>query len=181
MKDFEQALDFCIRHEATYARGHYGDIKFVVSENEDGDPGGLTKFGIDQRSHPDVDVENLTLEGAREIYFKEYWERAHCAEMAWPLSQVHFDGSVNTGIGQQTKFIQRTANVTADGAWGPATKKALIETVNDIGAVEVARKVCDQKEAFYRKLAEDKPKLARFLDGWLNRLNDLRKDCGLTA
>jgi lysozyme family protein len=179
MKDFEQALDFCLRHESVYAKGHYGDLKWVVSENEDGDPGGVTKYGIDQRSHPEVDVENLTPAQAREIYFREYWEKAHCAEMVWPLSQVHFDGCVNTGIGQQTKFIQRAAGVIADGKWGPNTKRALMEAVNDLGAAAIARHACDQKETFYRQLAINKPKLARFLDGWLNRLNDLRKDCEL--
>lgn len=179
MKDFEQAVDFCLRHEAVYRRGHWGDLKFAISENETGDDGGLTKFGIDQRSHPEVDIKNLTLEQAREIYFREYWEKTHCAEMQWPLSQVHFDGCVNVGVGQQTKFIQRAAGVVADGAWGPNTKRALVESVNNIGAQAVAKHVCDQKEAFYRKLAVDKPEKARFLDGWLNRLNDLRKDCGL--
>jgi hypothetical protein len=54
-----------------------------------------------------------------------------------------------------------------------------MEAVNDLGAVTVARHVCDLKETFYRQLADTKPHLKRFLDGWLNRLNDLRKDCGL--
>lgn len=180
MKDFEQAVDFCLRHETVYAKGHWNDFKWAISEREAGDDGGLTKFGIDQRSHPGVDVENLTLEQAKEIYLKEYWEKAHCSEMVWPLSQVHFDGAVNTGIGQQTKFIQRAAGVFADGVWGVNTKRALMSLVNDAGAVEVARMVCNQKEAFYRKLAADKPEKERFLKGWLARLDDLRKDCGLT-
>jgi hypothetical protein len=54
-----------------------------------------------------------------------------------------------------------------------------MEAVNDLGVKAIAKHVCDQKEAFYRNLAESKPKMARFLQGWLNRLNDLRADCGL--
>jgi hypothetical protein len=55
----------------------------------------------------------------------------------------------------------------------------VIEAVNDIGPVALARHICDQKEGFYRRLAFDKPEKERFLEGWLNRLNDLRLDCGL--
>lgn len=178
MKDFEQAFAFVIAHEAVYVRGHWGDDKYVKSECEKGDDGGLTKYGIDKRSHPGVDIEGLTLATAREIYYRE-WEETHCAELAWPLNQVHFDGCVNVGVGQQTKFIQRAAGVVADGVWGPRTKRAVIEAVNDIGPVALARHICDQKEGFYRRLAFDKPEKERFLEGWLNRLNDLRLDCGL--
>jgi len=31
-------------------------------EDDKDDPGGATKFGIDQRSHPHVDIRNLTAE-----------------------------------------------------------------------------------------------------------------------
>jgi len=179
MNDWERSLKFVLGHETVYAKGHYGQLEWAVSENEDSDPGGLTKYGIDQRSHPEVDINALTLEEAALIYKREYWEKAHCYELAWPLSQVQFDGSVNVGVGQQTKFLQRAAGVNADGAWGPNTKRATMEAVNDLGVKAIAKHVCDQKEAFYRNLAESKPKMARFLQGWLNRLNDLRADCGL--
>lgn len=178
MKNFEQALDFCLRHETVYAKGHYGDLQFAIPEEEANDPGGFTFYGLDKRSHPQI-TTSLTLTEATEIYFTEYWEKAHCAEMVWPLSQVHFDGCVNVGIGQQTKFIQRAAAVYDDGAWGPNTKRALMAAVNDVGAVQVARHVCSQKKSFYRELVARKPVMARFLQGWLNRLNDLRSECGL--
>jgi lysozyme family protein len=177
--DFEKSLKFVLEHETVYAKGHYGQLDWAISENEEGDSGGLTKFGIDQQSHPEVDIENLTVEEASLIYRREYWEKAHCYEMQWPLSQVQFDGAVNTGIGQQMKFLQRACEVNADGAWGPNTRRAMNEAVEQLGAVAVAKHCCDQKEVFYRRLVEMKPHTARFLKGWLNRLNDLRKDCGL--
>jgi lysozyme family protein len=180
MKDFEQALDFCLAHETVYAKNHYGDLSFAIAENESNDPGGVTKYGIDQASHPDVDIQNLTLTEAIKIYRADYWEKSHANIMPWPLSQVHFDGSVNTGIGQQAKFIQRAVGVVADGAWGPATKEALTNAIEDIGPEKMAQHVCDQKETFYRQLVETKPHLQKFLKGWINRLDDLRKDCGLS-
>jgi lysozyme family protein len=179
MSDFDKAVKFCLEHETVYAKGHYGDLSFGIVEDEDSDPGGRTKFGIDEASHPEVDLDTLTVEGATEIYRRQYWEKAHCYQMEWPLSQVHFDGAVNAGIGQQLKFLQRACGVLDDGAWGPNTARAVSETTKQKGVKALAADVCDKKEQFYRNLAEQKPKLARFLKGWLNRLDDLRKDCDL--
>ena len=38
---------------------------------------------------------------------------------------------------------------------------------------------CDRREAFYRNLVQNNPKLAVFLKAWLNRLNALRREVGL--
>jgi hypothetical protein len=179
MSDFEKALKFVLEHETVYAKGHYGDMNFAIVENEEGDSGGRTKFGLDSASHPELNLDTLTVEEAGIVYKRCYWERAHCPEMAWPLSQIQFDGAVNTGVGQQMKFLQRAVGVNADGAWGPNTKRAMMETINEIGLKALSIFVCDQKETFYRNLVEKKPHLGRFLKGWLNRLNDLRKDCDL--
>ena len=53
------------------------DLMFAVegglSEHPD-DPGGVTKYGISQRAHPDVDVRNLTREQATIIMRDHYWD-----------------------------------------------------------------------------------------------------------
>jgi len=38
------------------------------------DRGGETKYGISKRSYPQLDIKNLTLEQALEIYRKDYWK-----------------------------------------------------------------------------------------------------------
>jgi lysozyme family protein len=179
MKDFEQAVKFVLEHETVYAKGHYGDLKWAVPEDEDADPGGLTKYGIDQASHPDVDIDKLTLEEATSIYQRLYWDKNHCGEMPWPLSLIHFDACVNMGAGQAVKFLQRAAQASDDGAWGPATKKALNDALDKLGAKILAKDLCDQREAFYCQLARNKPQLSRFLKGWVIRVDDLRKECEL--
>ena len=179
MSDFEKALKFVLEHETVYAKGHYGDMEYAVVENEPGDSGGKTKFGLDSASHPELDLDTLTLEEASLVYKREYWERAHCPQLPWPLSQVQFDGAVNTGISQQMKFLQRAAGVNPDGAWGPNTSRATGNMISEIGLKSLCIDVCDKKEEFYKNLVSKKPNLNRFLRGWLNRLNDLRKDCGL--
>ena len=40
------------------------------------DPGGLTKFGISQRSYPNIDIRKLTREDSKAIYRRDFWSRA---------------------------------------------------------------------------------------------------------
>ena len=175
MSDFEKALKFVFEHECEFKKGHYGDMDYVVSENVDNDPGGLTKWGIDKRSHPELDIENLTEEQAIEIYRKEYWEKYHCDQLDWPLNKVHFDNCVNMGAGQAVKLLQRVCGAHDDGAWGPNTRAAVIAACKVRSADVVAKQVIEKKRDFYEKLAEAKPALAKFKQGWLNRTNDLEK------
>tara|TARA_R100000963_G_C4537062_1_gene35886 strand:+ start:39 stop:254 length:216 start_codon:yes stop_codon:yes gene_type:complete len=59
----------------------FDDIIEVVLEHEGGyvndpdDPGGETNFGVAKRSHPDVDIANLTKDSAKEIYKEHYWDK----------------------------------------------------------------------------------------------------------
>jgi lysozyme family protein len=175
MSFFEKSLRFVLEHETVYAKGHYGDMNFAVSENVAGDAGGLTKFGIDQRSHPDIDIENLTVEQASAIYREEYWDRNHCGDMPWPICAVHFDNCVNMGPRQAVKLLQREVGAKDDGAFGPATKAAMLSACEVRGAEDVAIQICSQKQEFYEKLVEQKPHLQKFKKGWLNRVNDLRE------
>jgi len=175
MSDFKKALKFVLEHECTFAKRHYGDMAFVVSENESNDPGGLTKFGIDQASHSKVDIENLTLEQATEIYRKEYWDKFRCEHLGWPLNLVHFDNCVNMGARQAVKLLQRATGAHDDGAWGPNTQAAVVAACKVRSADVVAIQVIERKREFYKDLAEEKPELAEFKEGWLNRTEDLQK------
>jgi len=174
MKDFEKAIKFLIEHETVYVKGYYGDLSHAVTENVKGDDGGLTKFGIDFRSHPDEDIANLTYARAVEIYKDEYWDKSHAEKLPWPLNLVQVDGAVNTGVGQQTKFLQRVVGVDDDGAFGPRTLAATLDAVNESSARLIALEVINMRQKFYKDLAFEKPEKEKFLDGWLNRLSDLR-------
>jgi lysozyme family protein len=173
MSDFEKALKFVLEHECVFAKHHYGDYAFVVSEDVPNDTGSLTKFGIDRKSHPGVNIEGLTLEQATEIYRHEYWDKYHCADLPWPLSLVHFDGCVNMGAHQQVKNLQRVVGAEPDGAWGPKTKEAALTACSQRAPEVVALQVCEQKRQFYVALVKEKPEKGEFLDGWINRTNDL--------
>ena len=54
MSKFDDIIEVVLEHEGGYV-------------NDPKDPGGETNFGIAKRSHPDVDIKNLTKEDAKEI------------------------------------------------------------------------------------------------------------------
>lgn len=43
--------------------------------NHPEDPGGETKFGITKRSYPHLNIRDLTLDDARAIYRRDFWDR----------------------------------------------------------------------------------------------------------
>ena len=54
LTQFDDIIEIVLHHEGGYV-------------NDPKDPGGETNFGIAKRSHPDVDIKNLTIDGAKEI------------------------------------------------------------------------------------------------------------------
>lgn len=132
--------------------------------NDPGDPGGLTNFGIDQRSHPNVDIRNLTQDGAKAIYLAAYWRPNHCDDIPWPLCLYYFDSCVNEGSGFAAKTLQTAVGVTPDGAIGPNTLKAIQAKANDDDTTSYFLTL---RAKHYVYLAEHG--MAQFEDGWLKR------------
>jgi lysozyme family protein len=151
-------------------------IKFVLDAeggytDDPVDPGGETNYGIDKRSHPDVNIKELTIEEAKDIYFTEYWVKFNCEQYDKPVGEVYFDCCVNTGAKQSNKFLQRAVGTEPDGIVGPKTLAAIYGA----DAYKLAFKVIDQRQIFYENLAANRPPLKKFLKGWANRNDNLRK------
>jgi lysozyme family protein len=144
----------------------FEDIIGVVLEHEGGyvndpkDPGGETNFGIARRSHPDVDLANLTKGGAKEIYKKHYWDKNKVESLSEELRHIYFDMCVNQGGGRAVKILQRAANakgagLKVDGGMGPMTIAAM-------DGVELDR-VRAYRIKYYADLVTRKPTEIEFL------------------
>lgn len=118
----------------------------VIAEHDKSDPGGTTKYGVDKASHPTVDIENLDEAGAKAIYYAE-WKAGRCELLAPTLGESHFDACVNCGKGRATKFLQASRN-------NPVAYNS-------------------ERKAFYRRLVQARPASAKYLRGWLKRVDDL--------
>lgn len=117
-------------------------------ENDPDDPGGATKFGIDQRSHPGVDIRNLTKDEALAIYWKE-WNDDGCEPMPSPYAEVFFNCAVNMGLGRAQGFDK----LIPGADWNA---------------------FLNFQEGYYRGLANNHKNFQKYLKGWLNRTEALR-------
>lgn len=102
--NWQRSIDFVLRWEGGLSSdpndlGNYVDGKFVG-----------TKYGISARSYPNLDIVNLTLEQAKEIYYNDYWLRSGADNLSWPLCLAHFDLAVNGGIGRAQEALQESGN-----------------------------------------------------------------------
>jgi lysozyme family protein len=152
----------------------FDDIIGVVLEHEGGyvhdpkDLGGETNFGITKRFYPDVDIKNLTKEGAKEIYRKDYWDRNKVDNVPDELKHFFFDCCVNQGRGTAVKLLQRAcvakgADIKVDGGMGPNTLNAIKKYKPELERCRMYR------VKHYMDIVSRKPEQERFLFGWYRR------------
>lgn len=185
MADFDNGYEDAFNHAMLYEVGGFwnpedpdvidGNMqtreqrKKVGYVNDPADPGGETKYGIAKNANPDVNILTLGLNEAMEIYYNRYWLAGKCDKMYYPLTVLHFDGCVNHGIGNASKFLQRAVGVIDDGQIGPGTLRAL----EGADQQAVINNVIQQRENFYRKIVDRKPTSQKFLNGWLRRVSEV--------
>lgn len=85
-------------------------FKIVLGEeggyvNDPTDPGGETKYGISKNSYPHLDIANLTLNQAKQIYKINYWDAIQGDDLPEPLDHIAFDTAVNQGVGAARKLL----------------------------------------------------------------------------
>lgn len=165
---FETSLRFVLKWE--------GD-RFT---NDPDDRGGATRFGIIQREYdsyrrrrglPARSVEFITRDEVREIYQHEYWQAVQGNRLPTPLDIVMFDTGVLMGVGRAIRFLQQSLGVTVNGIIGSETLNAL----SGADSSAIADEFLSRREAFLHRIVERNPSQEKFLRGWLNRLNDLRR------
>lgn len=129
--------------------------------NDPDDPGGETKYGISKRSYPDLDIAALTVEQARDIYWRDFVRPARIDQIRHrDVAEQILDWYVNSGV-KGIRSLQKALGVASDGVIGP-------ETLSALNKLKDARMIFHERLRFYAKLR--KPK---FMLGWINRLIDM--------
>jgi lysozyme family protein len=131
------------------------------------------------------DVSEVTKKDAELIYLYLYYYPSKADQLDWPLNLIHFDSAVNHGVGGAGKLLQRTLNeinnyaVVVDGAVGPITLEAYDYAFTVATITEIAQKYIKKRREYYHAIVRRRPNQQKFLNGWMNRLRWLRKECGL--
>lgn len=158
---FEVAFERLIGHEGKFTagrsdRGNWTSGKVGVGELKG------TKYGISAMSYPHLDIKAITLDQARDIYRRDFWERSGADEYDGAIGYQVFDAAVNHGIENSVRFLQRATGTADDGFIGPVTQAAIkVMTVTD-----VLMRFNAARLRFYTKLSTW-PDYGR---GWANRV-----------
>ncbi len=129
------------------------------------DPGGRTKYGISEKAYPNVNIDELTLNDAADIYWRDYWLAAKCQDLPPLLRYLHFDTAVNMGVRRAVKFLQQAVRVEDDGIFGPVTMKAVETTPSNL----IFQRYCALRLKRYTYLVT----FPRFGRGWVRRVADI--------
>lgn len=131
---FERAFKYVVGIEGVYSNDPDDPGNWTGGEKGKGVLKG-TKYGISAKAYPTLDIENLTLAQAKEIYRKDYWQAARCNVWDKGLAFCVFDCAVNQGISTAVKCLQRAASVNDDGKIGPHTLDA-VARLSPLAAIE---------------------------------------------
>jgi lysozyme family protein len=164
---FDEIIEIVLHHEGGFTDdskdpGNWTGGKEGVGELEG------TKYGISAKSFPDMDIKNLTKDGAKEIYKEHYWDANKVESLPENLRHIAFDMYVNQGKSRGVKILQQAANakgagLKVDGGLGPMTLKAITESNVELQRVRAYR------IKYYADLVTRKPDLEKFYFGWFRR------------
>ena len=155
---FLQAVEVVLAHEGGYV-------------NDPTDPGGETKYGISKRSYPRLDIKNLTIEDAKEIYYRDWWQRYGYGRLQdETVATKLLDMAVNVGPSTAHKLLQEALvflgfAVDVDGLIGPQTIGAANKT-DPRRLLQVLRWLAAHH---YYRIAAQRTQSQAFLMGWLKR------------
>jgi len=124
MTSFERAFSFVVGEEGGFTLSPQDPGNWTGGKCGAGRCAG-TKYGISAAAYPALDIPGLTLDGARAIYRRDYWERISGEGLPPPLALLVFDAAVNNGVGRALQWLQIAVGTVPDGIMGPATLAAV--------------------------------------------------------
>jgi hypothetical protein len=133
---FDKIIPFTLEHE--------GGAKITHDPN---DPGGTTKYGISKHSHPELDIENMTEDQAKEIYLNQYWKPV-AKGIDDKLDMVAFDTAVNCGV---------------------------VSVNNWLAFCKTWQQLIARRREHYALVIKNHPEEIKYAGGWENRIADLER------
>jgi Glycosyl hydrolase 108/Predicted Peptidoglycan domain len=122
-----------------------------------------SKFAIVKEFYPLEDIQNMSLTRAKELIYKDYWQRCKCAKINKKIRLIYLDACINQGQGAAVRMLQKLGGVTVDSVVGGQT----IAASNSITAYMYAIERLERYEETARIKADTH---AQYLQGWTNRV-----------
>ena len=162
--NFDQAFNILLKHEGGFSdhpadHGNWTGGWVGVGELRG------TKFGIAANAYPNEDICNLTVDRAKEIYRRDFWDPVRADELPAEVRYAVFDAAVKSGVRQAARWLQRAAGVRDDGVIGPIT----LGSVRAADPQVLLRRMLSARLRFMVELS-NWPMFGR---GWARRIADI--------
>ena len=128
---FDEVFSKTIEFEGGYSTDHADKGNWTGGEIGSGELKG-TKYGISARAYPTLDIKNITIEQAKELYRKDYWNPIKGDQLNGDIGFHIFDFAVNAGVGPASRAAQAIAGAQVDGVIGPKS----VAAINAVDEVE---------------------------------------------
>lgn len=116
---------------------------------------------LSHNSYPGEDIRGMTLERAKAIYKRDFWDKVHGDDWPYVLAFQLFDAAVNSGPSQAVKWLQAAVGTTQDGNLGPITWAAVQALPPSVVAARMTG---------HRLIAMTDMRWSTFGKGWARRI-----------
>lgn len=140
---------------------------------------GCTKFGIATNTYPNIDIRNLSIERAAQLYERDFWNPLRLYELeSQALATEIFDTSVNCGRGAGGNIVIQLVNI-----FGPANyaltgrpNAEMIEWINQYTRKKANRitfyKALNVLQGErYLEIIRKNPRMMKYCNSWFQRVN----------
>ncbi len=132
--------------------------------NTPNDRGGRTRWGISSKAFPNVNLDELTLEGAKELYRTEFWEPLRAGELPPAAGLVLLDWAIHSGAPRVARKLQIAVGAAPDGRIGPKT----LARARAYAPKELVERLLLLRVDYILDICAADP--TQPLQGWLNRV-----------
>lgn len=137
------------------------------------DTGGLTRWGISQKTYKTLDIRNLSLEKAIEIYKKDYFSKMRLERVKdQEVADAIFDYGVNAGINRAMVTAREAAIICMSGFKSASyiAEANIYDLINASNVKIFLETFVDLRKKYYISLAtRNATKYEKYLKGWLRR------------
>lgn len=158
--NFDEAFDLLVDNEGGLSldrrdRGNWTSGVVGVGELRG------SKYGISAMSYPNSAISSLTLNEAKQIYKRDYWDSMDLEDLPDNITFDMFDIAVNSGVSTAIKLLQKTVGSLPDGKMGQLT----LNKTNSYGPL-LKQHLNAHRLLFYTSLSSWKEQGK----GWTNRV-----------
>lgn len=158
---FDQAFERLIGHEGKFTNDRQDRGNWTTGVIGKGELKG-TKYGISAMTYPDLDIKSLSLQQAKKIYKRDWWDKINADQIDTALVFQVWDFAINAGMGTAKRKLQKAVGVVEDGMIGKQT----IQAINNTELNDVLMKFNAERLKYYTSLST----WSRYGKGWTLRV-----------